>query len=132
MSHLLTRIAAAFVHDKFNKVFIVRDPNVLNTPVQIAPVELTSGTGLNLYGWVFLNPNASAVFVKVYDSVAAPTPGVTIPVLTLQIPGNGQVVFFGSDPIPFTNDMYVSVTTGYADTDATAAGLGCILNLYVR
>lgn len=132
MSLQIDRTAAAFVHDAQNKVLKVREANLSNTPLPVEPSELTTFEALNLYGWILLNPNAVSVFVKLYDSKTPPTVGMDEPVMTLQIAANGQVVFFGSDPINFTDNMYQAVTTEYDDAGTTAPALDCITNLFVR
>lgn len=95
--------------------------------VGVAPVTLKAAAG-SLYGYNLINPNAVPVFAKFYDN-AAPVVGTTTPLFTVAIPANGAYVITrnGFPHGTFTNAIKVAVTTGLADTDATAPASGILV-----
>ncbi len=89
-----------------------------------------------VYGWYISNVNASARFVKFYNSASAPTCGSGTPVMTLVIPGNtsgaGTNVDFGSG-LAFSTGIGFCVTGAVADNDTTAVSANdVIVNLFYK
>lgn len=78
----------------------------------------------NLKGALIINTNAAARYVKLYDSTDAPVVGTTVPSLTIQIPASSQLALTWADGVNFSATMWMSTTTGVADSDATAVGAG--------
>jgi len=117
ITYLLPRSVPAFVNDNINYPSRFRNPNMLAVPLQI-------GTGpVTLYGYNLVNRQGSAVFVKLFNSVASPVVGTAIPVETIQIASNGSVVFFGYAPFIYFNlGMWAIVVTGSLDNSTTAPG----------
>lgn len=85
--------------------------------------------GANLKGGLLINTNAAARYVKLYESVDAPTVGTTTPAITIEVPASSQVPLTWSDGINFSETMWVATTTGVADSDTGAVGAG---DLYVQ
>ena len=85
--------------------------------------------GANLKGCLLINTNAAARYVKLYESVDAPTIGTTTPAITIEVPASSQVPLTWSDGINFSETMWVATTTGVADSDTGAVGAG---DLYVQ
>ncbi len=95
-----------------------RKVNLTNVAYQVK----TSGG--NLLGWNIINPNGSAVYVKLFDSLAADvTVGTTTPKLTIMVPANGTV-YVAPNCIQeqFADAITMAVTTGVADSDNTNPG----------
>lgn len=95
-----------------------RNTAVTNTAVA---VKATAG---QVWGWNIINPNATPVYLKVYDTAAAGvTVGVTTVVKTLMIPGMGSV-FQEPNVAQLINSTAIAIacTTGLADADAVAPG----------
>lgn len=122
----IERFASAYINDNICAPRTFRNANVLAAAIQFGANQ----TGFNLYGYNIINPNATPVFVKIYDNAGGPTVGVTTPIATYQVPAQGSVVMYGSDVLSYIiNNGWVAVTTGYLDSNNTAAALGCIVEL---
>jgi len=95
-----------------------RKVNLTSTAYQ---VKASAG---NLLGWNIINPNGSAVYVKLYDLLAAGTTvGTSTPKLTIMVPANGTV-YVAPNCIQeeFADAITMAVTTGVADSDNTNPG----------
>lgn len=96
----------------------VRKTNLTNTAFQ---VKASDG---NVLGWNIINPNASAVYVKLYDALpGAVTVGTTVPKHTIMVPASGTV-YVAPNCIQeqFADAITMAVTTGVSDTDNTNPG----------
>jgi hypothetical protein len=91
------------------------------TDLNSTPLQLGTGA-IYLYGYNLYNPNAVDVFLKIWNSSAAPTLGVTVPDFgPFQIPALGSVVLMGTDIIYRASDgMWFAVTTAADDLDTGA------------
>lgn len=78
-----------------------------------------------LYGWFIYNPNATAIFVSIYNVAAASvTVGTTNPYMSLCIPPTSAANILGAVGIEFTNAGFsaAATTTGGGNT-APSVGL---------
>lgn len=81
-------------------------------------IKSSAGT---LYSIAATNVNAAVRYLKLYNTASAPTVGTTTPVLTLAIPAAGSLAInFGAMGHRFATGISMALTTGAADTDATA------------
>ena len=87
-------------------------------------VKLIAG---NLYRYNIINPNASSIFVKFYNNLAASSSNT--PFLTIQVPANSTVnqEFIVNEY--FSACLSIRCCTGVADSDNTAAGTLPIIEL---
>jgi len=80
-------------------------------------VKASAGTIGGIY---VTNTNAAVRYLKLYNKASAPTVGTDVPVWTIAIPANSE----RDIPIPggmaFSTGIAFAITTGAADTDATA------------
>lgn len=105
-----------------------RNQNVGVTPVKVN----TTATGVEVYGWRLINLNTGLVYLKLYDTVAAPTVGTTVPVAIIPIFASGvsEMELMSQNLnryVPrefFQNNFWIACTTGIADTDTTAPSTG--------
>lgn len=118
------RTVPAFVNDNLNYPKTFKD-NLIANNIEDGPITL--------YGWNLYNPNSVDVFFKFFNSGIEPILGTAIPVLTIQIPATGSVVFFGSDQyMYFSLKMWVHVTTGYLDDSTEEPPLGVIAQIQYK
>lgn len=68
------------------------------------------------------NPNAAAAYLQLFDA-ASPTPGVTTPVLSLYVPGDGGMDKMFTVPIEFAVAIKYACTTTPAGAVGPAVGL---------
>ncbi len=107
------------------RVAIASDQNDVtvyrNTSLSGTKDEITASSA-RLFGWNLINPNASAVYVKLYNSAAAGvTVGVTTPTLTLMVPASGSVFLHVPFAVQvFGSGMTIVCVTGVADSNTTA------------
>lgn len=73
-------------------------------------------------GYVIINTNAAARFVKLYNKATAPTVGTDTPLLTIQVPATSMVVFDFTPGQQYDNGLGIGTTTGAAASDAVAVG----------
>lgn len=82
---------------------------------------------------VAINVNAAVRYLKFYDQKVAPNAGTGTPARLFAIPGStagNGFVLAPMLPMGFTNGIAFTMTTGSADTDATALTAGdVVLNL---
>ncbi|MCP3709726.1 hypothetical protein M3I54_22545 [Paraburkholderia sp. CNPSo 3274] len=81
----------------------------------------------NLAGYLILNTNAAARYVKLYDSTDQPVVGTTVPKLTIQIPASSEAVLSLAIPANFSHTMWMATTVNAADSDATVVGAGDLI-----
>lgn len=78
-----------------------------------------AGAG-RIYGYHISNSSASWRYIRLYNQVAAPTVGTTVPIMVIPI-GPGQTITSDkSIPITFATGIAISITGAAADLDATA------------
>ena len=92
-------------------------------------IAIKSGAGGNLYSFSGSHNNSAPVYVKLYDAASAPTCGTGTPVARFEVPaastaanGGGTNPSLPAVGVSFTNGLFACVTTGIADSDATAPG----------
>ncbi|WP_119305215.1 hypothetical protein [Dongia deserti] len=84
-----------------------------------------------VYGWSISNTNAAARFVKLYNKASAPTVGTDVPVMTILVPPNAQVVFDSAHGVSFGTGIALATTTGVGDADMGAvAASEIVVNLF--
>lgn len=82
--------------------------------------ETAKASAGQVYGIIVVNTNASARYLKLYNTSSAPTVGTTTPVITIPLPGAGGVSFSLVQGIPFATGISIAITTGAADSDTGA------------
>jgi hypothetical protein len=85
--------------------------------------------------WAFVtNTNASARYIKFYNSASAPTLGSGTPVLSFLIPpGSSGLQITAEQGLAFSTGIGYTLSTGVADTDvATVAANEIVVNLGYR
>jgi hypothetical protein len=109
-------------------------PNIhRNTAASKAAVDAKVGTG-ELYGFLIINPNVGAVYLKIYDSLAVNVaPASSVPVMTFIIPGgpgwlSQDAVVQGQ--VNCKNGISYRISTGVADTDDTAPASACLAQIF--
>lgn len=81
--------------------------------------------GATLWNLVAFNSGASTAYVKLYNSVAAPTVGTTVPIVVLSIPAGTTASLPASTcGYRFSSGIALSIQGGAADADATAVAAG--------
>ena len=90
-----------------------------------------------LGGWALYNTNAAARYVKLYNTAVSPTVGTTVPTLRITVPGNtagaGSNIAPPAQGISFSTGLSYAITTGAADSDATAVLLNeVVVNLFYQ
>lgn len=124
-TYQIARFVPAFVNDNLNYPSKFRNPSVSNTPVLVG----SAGT-ITAYGWNLINTAGTDVFVKLYDSTAAPVIGTAIPIETLQVKISSSVVLYGAEMIIYcTLGLWVAVTLNSADSDNTAPASNAIIHI---
>jgi hypothetical protein len=99
------------------------------TPYHLISAASTNATNVKasagqLYGFEVSNTNASARYIRFYDTSASPTVGTTTIKKTVQIPGNATVIRAYPVGLKFSSGIGFSVTGLMADSDTTAIGAG--------
>jgi hypothetical protein len=80
----------------------------------------TGNTAASLCGYALTNTASSARHVKFYDKASAPSVGTDVPKRTVSLAANTtQEIDFIRGKL-FLSGLWVSVTTGVADTDNSA------------
>lgn len=87
------------------------------------------GAACNLHEVSIANTSATAVYVKLYNKVAAPTVGTDIPVITIPVPATGPdagtvTISFGALGKRFGTGLGIAVTAAVAATDTAAVAAG--------
>lgn len=85
-----------------------------------ASVKAAAG---KLYNYLVFNESLVTLYVKLYDTVAAPNPLIHIPFKVLPVPppmSGANLAAYA--PINFNNGLWVRGVTGVADTDVTSPG----------
>ncbi len=96
--------------------------------------EEVKATPGNLYGW-YIHNNASAVrYVKLYNDTAANVVvGTTTPVMTIPIPASSAANVHFTHGISFSTAITAAATTGVADNDTGAPGVGdVVVNIFYK
>lgn len=98
-------------------------------PGVTTPAQIKAAPG-RILGIRTFNIGANSAYLKLYDSVAAPTVGTTAPLDVIGIPGNADGGGNNDKCIQgrkFANGLWVAVTTGITDADTTAPTANQIL-----
>lgn len=95
------------------------------TPYHTVVSSGTNGTNVKnaagqVYDGVISNTSASAVYFRLYDIASSPTVGTTPVKRTIQVPGNGTVIFSWPNGLKFTAGISWGITAAIADADTTA------------
>jgi hypothetical protein len=102
------------------------------------PVRVKAGGG-QIYGWHLLNLATTPRYVRLFDSLAAPTMGTTLASIVLGLPANSSagsgagacMSFSDTWAFQFVNGIWVAVTAALPDNDNTAGSAGDVLvNLF--
>lgn len=106
-----------------------------NSSVQNVPVTAKSGEG-NLLGWIVYNPNATDVYLKVFDATSSGvvSVGTTAPTISpLLIPATSQVVLEnqGHSQFRFASGLHYFVTTGVADSSTANVTTPLEITFYI-
>lgn len=76
------------------------------------------------------NTSAGLIYLKLYDSASAPTPGSGTPVKRIPIPANNAIALGWSTGIGFSSGIGFVLVTGQADGNSTAVAAGdVVLNI---
>lgn len=91
-------------------------------------VKATAGI---VYGWNFINTNATAVYVKLYNIVTAVV-GTTVPARVILVPGTSAAFVANSATIQhnFSTAISMACVTGIGDADATAPAIAIMAEVY--
>lgn len=92
--------------------------------VNLATVQQLGG---NLRGVIAVNTNAAARYLKFYDKADPVVVGTDVPVITFALPASAGFTAFPTDGISFKLGIVMAMTTGAADSDATALGAGDVI-----
>ena len=85
-------------------------------------VKATAG---KIYSLAVSNVGAAAAYFKLCNTAAAPTPGTTVPILTVTIPASGTVnLNFTDIGLPIATGISYCITNLAPDADATAIAAG--------
>jgi hypothetical protein len=111
----------------FGAADIYRDIDIDETGIQIkgSPGLVFCITAINLV--------AADRFLKLYNIVAAPTVGTTVPVITIPLPENVPITISVAAGIEFDTGIGIGCTTGVADADTGAPGANdVIVNVFYK
>jgi hypothetical protein len=89
-----------------------------------AVTTVKSGAG-ELGAYHCLNPNASAVYVQIFDTSGAVTLGSTVPVLSLGLPASDGGNLEWTMGIHFANAIKVAATTTATGSTAPGTAVDC-------
>ena len=91
---------------------------------------LVKNTGGTVFGLTVTNNSPAPIFLKIYNSAAAPTVGTTVPVLVVPVAANSMFpLAFGKTGKRFATGIAVAVTGGMSTADATPVAAGCLVSL---
>ena len=96
-----------------NRSLIYRSISVLATPLEVKVGESF------LNGIIARSNDAAVIFLKFYDSTAAPTVGTTTPTLTIPF-GIGATLVATDLNVRFANGIWIACVTTVADAGSTA------------
>lgn len=86
-------------------------------------------TACQLYGWYFFNPNATVIYVQIFDAPAGNVNlGSTSPTMSFGIPPGGGANAFETQGIAFLNALTIACTTGPADSGLPVSNI--VANLF--
>ena len=109
-------------------------PNIWRSTTQDEAAASVLAGRSHLYGYSFVNDNAYAVYVKLYDAlVGNVVVGTTIPKRVIPVPPYGYMLSEsrGYPTTRFDNGLAVAITKLRADSDATAIDTGVFVELFV-
>ncbi len=124
---LTSRISGSYINSDTNLPLMFRSTVLKNVANHVGTA------GLNYYGYNLYNPNTVDVFLKMYNTLAAPTVGADTVTETIQVAAGCSVVLRGSDIMyRFTSGLWVAFTTGVSDVDNTAPTTGCLTQIFYK
>ncbi len=102
-----------------------------NAGITNVAIDVSGGAPATLWGWNIINPNATPVYVKIYDLAAGSVVvGATAIVMTLMIPGNGSVF---QEPnvrqLACSTALSLAAVTGLADANAVAPASAILVEM---
>lgn len=128
MDYQILRYSSAYVGDSSNVPLSFR-----STTIDELPEQIGSATGLNIYGYNFLNPNTIDAYVRIYSKSSSPTVGTDAITDTIQVPAGQSVVLKGADILyRIDSKSWIAATTGYLDTDTTSPVLDLICQVMYK
>ncbi len=109
-------------------VFAVDVSNPFITESLTATAQLVKASGGAVYGYKFINTNASPIYVHFYNAKAASnvTVGTTTQLDVVGVPATGAVIVPNTDfpQMQFTNGLVIAATTTATSSGNTAPGSG--------
>lgn len=84
-----------------------------------------------VFGWNFINPNATPVYVKFYN-IATAVVGTTVPVRVVFVPGSSVAFLPTAEKAQISFDVASSMAcvTGIADANTTAPAVAVYAEVY--
>ncbi len=105
--------------------------SIYNNNALSSTKQAVNASAGNLYGYHIYNPNASVVYVQVWNVASASvTVGTTAPTMVLVIPALGWADAPPSLPIDFKTALTIAATT--TATGSTAPGTAIICNIWYK
>lgn len=106
------------------------------TVAKIASTATTNATSVKaaagqVYGWSLFNTSAAIRYLKFYNLAVAPTVGSSVPVFIVPLAAGGASnIMLGNLGTPFATGIAYSISTGVADTDATATAVNDVVGSF--
>ena len=82
-----------------------------------------------MYMLSVFNTSASIVYIKLYNKASAPVVGTDVPIWTIPVPASGGFEDHFNIPFGFSTGIAYAITTGVADSDATAVTLNALVGI---
>lgn len=99
--------------------------SLLLTSAATTNATSTKATAGNLFEIAADNMSAAIEYLKLYNKASAPTVGTDVPILTIPVPANGQIVLnFGALGLRFPLGIAFATTLNQPVADATAIAAG--------
>lgn len=118
-------------------LFVARKASVTGGTLVFKLIS-AAGTNVNglktvagkVYSIIAMNLTATVKFLKIYNKATSPIVGTDVPLMTIPIPGNAAGAGFAHTfgiGVNFSVGIFLALTTGVADTDATGVGLNDVV-----
>lgn len=110
-----------------------------NVAVTSTPVAIKASNS-NVFGYTFINPNTTAIYVKFYNATTVNTVvGTTAPQCVIMVPpGDGTtpgIVYLAADSVSyqfFNAAVSIAVVTGRADNSTSAPGTAIYIEVLYK